>query len=579
MMMTTTLRTTGVLLVLSVAHAVAGGGAQGVVGAAKDRDHAAVRALLQQGVDVNGPAADGSTALAWAAHWNDLETADVLIRAGADVNAANDYGVRPVALACTNGSAAMVERLVAAGADPNAARLTGGTALMTCARTGNPDAIRTLLAAGADVNAREPRRGQTALMWAADQNHADATQVLIEAGAELAARSQEGYTPLIFAARAGGREVVQILLARGANVNDVVAPTAAPTSSRGGYGARYDTSSPGASALLVATVRGHWDVARLLLQQGADPNAQGAGYTALHWAVGEWESDLTGPFGAVGYDWVAGLQPGKHEFVKALLAHGADPNARITALPPRLAFTISAPQVRTGTPFMLAARAGDVAIMQALLAAGADPLLTMDDHTTALMTAAGLGRTVGESRVTPHAALEATRLALEVGHDVNAANDAGETALHGAAYAGAEEVVQFLVDRGARVNARNKTHGYTPLTIAEGFVGANTGGNTFRHLGAAAVLRALGGEEGVEFEGPITRLLVSDCPSSTVLVMPPAMGVPRPGRGHVVQTRDTTHFENGRCADLQEGVTVAVTGIRQIDYSIAVSKIRISTEP
>ena len=422
-----------------------------LVEAVKTQDTAAVHALLQEQVDVNTPQADGATALHWAAYWDDLETADLLIRAGGQVNVANDFGVGPLSLACTNGNAAMVELLLKAGADPNAVRLTGETPLMTAARTGKIDAVNVLLSYGADVNASEPSQEQTALMWALSEMHLEVARTLIEHGADVNARSRGGFTPLLFAARQGDLDAARLLLASGADVND--------------------EASDGSRVLLVATVRGHADLAAYLLEQGADPNADAAGYTALHWAAGSWETEMTGPNGIVvpaDHEWsgMAGLRAGKLELVKTLLDHGADPNALLEKQPPRVGYTVFSQRPVGATPFFLAAMAGDASVMRALVAAGADPLLAPRDHTTPLMTAAGVRRNLAESRVSDSSALEAVKLAVELGADVNAVDDQGETALHGAARIRSDAIVQFLVDQGATANVKNK-RGQTPLFIAE----------------------------------------------------------------------------------------------------------------
>jgi ankyrin repeat protein len=430
-----------------------------LVDAAKRQDWAAVQALLQERVDVNVAQSDGATALHWAAHWDDLAAAQLLIRIGANVQAANDHGITPLALACMNGSARMVAFLLDAGADPNKARVTGETPLMTAARTGNVDVVKALLVRGADPHAKEPGADQTALMWAVSERHPEIVRVLLAAGADLQARSKSGFTPLLFAARVGDLDAARTLLSAGANVND--------------------TAADGSSALLVATVRGHVNVATFLLEQGADANANGAGYTALHWAAGTWETELTGPNGIAterGDEWgaLAGLQTGKLELVKQLLAHGADPNARLTKTPPKVGYSqlqvehrlIGVNMYSEATPFLLAAVAADIDVMRALAAAGADPRLTSADKTTPLMVAAGLGRYLAESRVSESSALNAVRVALELGGDVNAINDSGNTALHGAAYTKANTIVQLLVDHGAALNVKNK-RGQTPLVIAD----------------------------------------------------------------------------------------------------------------
>jgi ankyrin repeat protein len=431
--------------------------------AVEHHDAKQVRSLLAQQVDVNVAQADGTTALHWATYWDDLETADLLIRAGARVNVANDLGVTSLSLACGNANAAMVWRLLAAGADPDLAP-SGETPLMACARTGSAAAVMELLTYGADVNAKEPELLQTPLMWAASQGHKEVVQTLIDYGADLPARSKAGFAPLLFAAREGHQSVAQALLAAGAKVNE--------------------TANDGSSALLVATVRGHVAFARWLLEHGADPNAGDTGYTPLHWAAGSWETELTGPRGIVAErdpEWQAlsGIPTGKLELINSLLAHGADPNARIVKPPARFGFSSFQGYQRTflvgATPFLLAAMAADVEVMRALVAAGADPRLATKENTTPLMVASGLGRILQESRLTNSKSLESVKLAWELGNDVNAVNDAGNTALHGAAHIRSDEIVQFLADRGAHLSVRNKPSNFllfdlpaeTPLQVSE----------------------------------------------------------------------------------------------------------------
>jgi ankyrin repeat protein len=463
-----------------------------LVEAIKKQESKTVRALLAEHVEVNTPQADGATALHWAAHWDDLETAALLINAGANVRAADDHGVTPLSLACLNGNAAMVTLLLNGGADPNAPRSTGETPLMTASRTGSVEAVQALFARGADVQAREPAENQTALMWAVSERHANIVRTLIDHGADVRARSRSGFTPFLFAARVGDVAIVRALLAAGADVND--------------------TAPDGSSALLVATVRGHAVVAIALLDHGADPDANGAGYTALHWAAGTWETELTGPNGIVtdaDDEWssLAGLQTGKIEVVRALLAHGASPNARLAKTPPRVGYSQSQIEQRLvgvnvypgATPFLLAAMAGDVNTMRVLAEGGADSRLTTGDNTSALMLAAGLGRYMAESRVPESRALEAVRLALELGGDVNATNEAGNTALHGAAYIKSNAIVQFLVDHGAAVNAMNK-RGQTPLAVAES-IRAGSATVTSR-TATGDLLRQLGARTMAEGQSP-----------------------------------------------------------------------------
>ena len=483
------------ILLLPVASlAATGRGDLRLVEAVKNRDKEAERSLLKQHADVNVPQADGATALHWAARWDDLETADLLIRAGAIVNAANDYGVTALSLACTNGNAAMVEKLLQAGANPNAAQWTGETPLMTCARTGNLDAVKSLLERRADVN-KETRRGQTALMWAAAEKRPEVARALIEHGANVNARShlmegftplryvtyglhehvpgqfdtheaedfhpdpaasKGGFTPLLFAAKQGDVETARILLAAGANGNH-----ASPE-----YG----------SALVVASANGHEALAIFLLDKGADPNvADGWGFTALHYALREGITAIGMSRPRIPTDRIW-LRPNRPELVKALLAHGANLNARVGKGFPPFNYAPFArddinnmPHLRQpgATPFLLAAASGDAGLLRALAAGGADPRLSTEDGTTPLMVAAGLGRLQDRTEEEEKNALEAVMLAVELGSDVNAANKDGETALHGAAYRGANAIIQFLADKGAKLEAKDR-YGQTPLSIAEG---------------------------------------------------------------------------------------------------------------
>lgn len=421
-----------------------------VVSTAKHQEKALLRTLLDGQADVNASQPDGATALHWASYWDDLEMVVWLIDAGARVNAANDLGVTPLSLACNNGNSSLIDTLLEAGADPNATPSSGETPLMTAARSGSHDAVKNLLSHGAKVNAKTPSKEQTALMWALSEKHLDVARTLIQQGADISARSRDGFTPLLFAAREGQLEGVRILLDAGADMND---------------------TSPHGSALLIATIRGHVPLAIFLLNRGADPNADDTGYTALHWAVGSWETEMTGPNGIVApvnREWrmMVGLQEGKMELVKALLKRAADPNARLEKQPPRIGYTKENEVPIGATPFLLAAMAGDASVMRVLVDGGASPLLMSKDETTPLMMAAGVRRDLSESRVSESSSLEAVKLALELGADVNASNDEGDTALHGTARIKSDAIVRLLVEHGARVNVQNK-QGQTPLFIAE----------------------------------------------------------------------------------------------------------------
>ncbi|HEY7171016.1 MAG TPA: ankyrin repeat domain-containing protein [Vicinamibacterales bacterium] len=464
----------GLIALTLVALASTSGAAQRrdtrLADAAERRDGAAIQALVKQKTDLNAAQPDGATALHWVAHWDDVASAELLLKSGANVNAANDAGVTPLALACENGSAAMVEALLKGGANPNAALLSGETALMTAARSGNAGAVKALIAKGANVNATESTHGQTALMWAVSNQHPAIVQTLVENGADVHARSEVrpravhtgnrfgdrgdskgaltmdlgGFTPLLFAARQGDLESARLLLAAGATANEQAAN--------------------GASALVVAAHSGQGAFAKLLLERGADPNAAGAGYSALHAAVLRGDVDL----------------------VKALLARGANPNTPIAKGTPSRYYSkdwaLNVNALGGATPLWQASRYGDVPIMRALAAAGANITFTMPDGTTTLMAAVaannGFGtgdrreRYIGPGDIAPtpeeneRLTREVAAVAIELGADVNAASQTtGDTALHLAASQALDSVVQLLVDKGANIEAANK-RGLTPLGAA-----------------------------------------------------------------------------------------------------------------
>jgi ankyrin repeat protein len=408
------------------------------------RDKEAARSLLGQRTNVNAAMADGATALHWAAHWDDLETADLLIGAGANVNAANDYGATPLWLACTNGNAGMVERLLAAGANPNTALASGETALLRCARTGNAEAVKALLRRGADVNAKDKEQEQTPLMWAVAQKHAAAAQALIEGGADIRARSKGGFTPFLFAARVGDVDSARVLLAKGANVNEA--------------------TPDGMSALVLASAGGQEEMGIFLLEQGADPNAADSnGATALHYTVLNGITSLNGVRIA---NYVSHwFRPNLTGLMKALLAHGANPNARLTKAP-RTGGTAGKAAIGA-TPFLLAAAGPDPAAMRVLYEGGADAKVVTEGKLTPLIVAAGVARGQDFTEEEKKLALEVVRILVDLGADVNAVNEDGLTAMHGAATNGADAVVQFLADRGAKLDVKDK-YQQTPLSIASG---------------------------------------------------------------------------------------------------------------
>ena len=423
--------------------------------AAEKHDPAAVRAALEQKADVNAAQADGMTALHWAAYHDDSEAVKLLLANGADVKAANRYGVTPLSIACTNGSATIVEMLLEAGADPKTTLPGGETALMTASRTGKLGAVKALLSRAADVNATE-RKGQTALMWAAAEGHVEVVDALVAAGADVRARLRSGFTPFFFAVREGRTAVVHrlLLLKAGADVNEVMRPRRSTGPARG---------KP-ITPLLLAVESGHFELAVELLEAGADPNARPAGYTALHaitWVRKPIRGDGDPP--PIGSGKLSSLN-----FVKELVARGADIDARLEkGESGRGRFTTTG-----STPFLMAARASDVPLMKVLLEVGANPKIPNADNCTPLLAAAGVGALGDgdESAGTDEEAFAAVKLLLEIGADINAVDDNGETVMHGAAYQSRFNLVPLLAEHRADIkvwNRKNKA-GWTPQTIAYG---------------------------------------------------------------------------------------------------------------
>jgi ankyrin repeat protein len=462
----------------AVATLEAAGGSIRLIDAVKQGNRTAVRALITEHTNVNATEPDGMTALHWAVRADDLQTAQMLIRAGANVKAASRYGITPIMLAAQNGSPTLVEALLKAGADPNTAQLEGETVLMTAARTGNPAVIRALVGAGAKINATEGWQGQTPLMWAASQNNADAVKMLVELGADKNARSKlltfpefkfetsgmvvtvlprGGWTPLMYAARDGAADAVKTLADERAELN---------------------LQDPdGTTALMLAIINAHFDTAALLIEKGADPNiADSTGTTALYSAV---DMHTMPPM-------LSRPSPklldklDASDVVKLLLAKGANPNARLKRP------IIGRHHTPTGdatlgegtTPLARAAKSNDLALMRMLFDAGADPTLTLKDRTTVAMIASAGGAVVGAYAigipVTEASSLEAIKMCMDHGVDINAFNTNGQTAVHAAVNRGAQSVVRYLAEHGAKLDLKDK-QGRTPLDVALG-VGGGGGG-------------------------------------------------------------------------------------------------------
>ena len=492
---------------LLVTAAVLGADGPALVDAAKSGDLNAVRSLLKSGVDPNQMAPDGATAVHWAVHRDNLAMLNALLAAGAKPDRVTRYRIAPLTLAAQNGNTAIVERLLAAGANADTTSEEGQTALMTAARNGSVATMRALLERGAQVGLTESFRGQTALMFAAGEGNTDAVRLLLEVGAKLNERSKSGYTPLLFAVRNNRMDTVKFLLERGASVNDKI--------------------PDGTSALSMAILNADFDLAAMLLDAGANPNVPDPRGHPLHVVVWLHQPGAPPDFAMNGEDPQPVPRPrGKlsHlDIAKKLLEKGADPNVTITwgdrrfnsagvaRSPASLNIGRHYLTYEGATPFYLAARNGDEPMMRVLAAGGADPLKSNRFGVTPLMAAACLdyyeGETAGPFSGVPEAQrLEAVKLTLALGNKVNARTTFGDykmvgtpedtllrypdnfqdlvdlgmgdprfadmTALHGAVICNQPSIVKYLIDQGAEVNAKNRL-GWTPLMMAGGLYIAN----------------------------------------------------------------------------------------------------------
>jgi uncharacterized protein len=457
--MRTLLLVTVATLVISAGLAGSAEDAHPLVAATKAGDLRAVQRELQAHRNPNEAEADGTTALNWAIEQNRTDIAQALIAAGADVNASNHFSMTPLAVALTNGNSAMTEMLLKAGANPRVPVPELGTPLLAAAHMGNTNAIKALLRAGVDVNETETASGQTALMHAANEGHADAVKSLIAGGADVKKRSSKEETALFFAVRKGSTSVVDALLAAGADVNERAGSNAA--NNRRNNSSKADV--PGDSMLVVAIANAHFSLADFLLEKGADPNLLGANWTALHALarVRNYEEMQYPP---------PKITPGdldSLELAKHLIQHGANLNTRGGPQAVRRAGGDQNYKDLLGaTPFFLAAKSGDVPYMRLLAAAGADITIPEEDNTTPLMVAAGVGCVPGQWIEPEKDVLGATKLLVEdLKADVNAQNKEKETALHGAVCRGADSVIHYLVDHGAKLDIKDED-GQTPLDIA-----------------------------------------------------------------------------------------------------------------
>ncbi|MCU1328745.1 MAG: hypothetical protein JWN34_4115 [Bryobacterales bacterium] len=440
--------------------------------AVERRDVSRVRTLLGTGVDVNAAQVDGTTALHWAAYNEDPDTVALLLKAGAGVNSVNRYGVPPLAQACITGNAAIVKLLLEAGADANATMKGGESVLMLAARSGNVDAVKALLARGANPNARE-RLGQTALMWAAAEGHTSVVRALLSAGAELKTTLDSGFNAFFFAVRGGHLDTVRAFLAAGADVNAMM-----QRPEKAGAGAPRPTAAgaarprgPVTTPLTLAVQNAHFELAIALVDAGADPNDVRTGFTPLHLIAGVRKpdsSDGSDPAPPTGSGSVSSA-----DFVRQIVKRGANVNFRLPKGAPKQLATSSSVGSEGATPFLFAADRADVPLMRLLLELGADPLLPNFNNTTPLLAAAGVGTNEPQEEAGEESeALEAVKMLLDLGADINTVDNNGDTAMHGAAYNISPLVVKLLAERGAdpQVWKNPNKAGGTPLFIAEGYI-------------------------------------------------------------------------------------------------------------
>jgi ankyrin repeat protein len=512
---------------LALASVAAHAAEPALIAAVRTQNPSRVSAVLVETEDVDAAGGDGGTALLAAAELDNVALVEMLLAAGARADAANRNNITPLAVAALNGNAELIERLLAHGASVDELSGEGQTPLMLAAQNGRPDAVAVLLRRGANVHAVEPFRGQSALMWAAAAGNAEAARLLLEHGARTEDKTKSGFTALLFAVRNAQLDALQVLLERGANV-DAVAPD-------------------GTSALGMAVVNAYYEVASVLLEHGANPNLPDPRGSALHTLAWLRKPGATGNAAVGGEAEAVPLPLGRVtslELARQLLEHGADPNIRIDWQEPRFSpvggTARNPPDIELGrhiltyagaTPFYIAAKNGDVALMRILAAGGADPTLGNKFGVTPLMVAAGLDTWEGETPgphtgVSEEERLEAVKLAVELGNDVNARADFGDfpmtgepehtliyyphniddlvnlgvgdprwdgcTALHGSIISNQPSITQYLIEQGADVEARNDL-GWTPLMMARGVFLANAS----REFPAAeaVLLKALGRDE------------------------------------------------------------------------------------
>jgi ankyrin repeat protein len=418
-----------------------------LVNAAKQGDRAAVQSILSSPAKQEIAAKEGGAALIWAASHNDKEMVDLLLSAGADPKAANEFGASALYAAADFADPAITVKLLKAGADPNAALMSGETPVMAAAREGHVNTVRALLEGGADPNAREKNGQQTALMWAIAGGYSAVTEQLVQHKADVNAKSRTGNTALMFAAR-GDLASARTLLNAGADPNLAIPDW-------------------GGTALIIASTMGQSAIVDELLNHGADVNQRDQNsFTALHAAVrnSDYGEDREERARAVAT-------------VKVLLAHHADPNARLHQEKPTVR-GLDEVEFEGATPIALAAEVNNLDAIKLLVDAGGNPNTPTAKGTTPLMLASGAATDVQRARSVEERALsvETARYLLDHGTDVNAAGQFGWTALHSASYQGITDLIELLVSRGAKLDALDGFR-QTPLSISLSVLTKEAGAN------------------------------------------------------------------------------------------------------